>query len=181
MKLFTGVVENRQDPLKLGRCQVRVVGLHNHDKTQLKTEDLPWAYPMQPITSAGISGIGHTPLGPVEGTWVLLMFMDPDEQLPIMMGTLGGISQIPNAKDDGGTLQVNEVYPDGYIGQSKGDPAASGAAGADNIKDGKVFLVGLNINGSVYEKCDLPNDILKWCDGCGIVVDEEDQLDELDI
>ena len=65
MRLYTGCVENRQDPLKLGRCQVRVVGLHNYDKSQLKTEDLPWAYPMQPITSAGISGIGHTPLGPV--------------------------------------------------------------------------------------------------------------------
>ena len=66
MKLYTGCVENRQDPLKLGRCQVRVVGLHNHDKTNLKTEDLPWAYPMQPVTSAATSGIGHSPLGPVE-------------------------------------------------------------------------------------------------------------------
>ena len=50
-----------------------------------------------------------------------------------------------------------------------------------NIKDRKVFLIGLNINGSVYEKCHLPNDILKWCDGCGIIVDEDGQLDELDI
>ena len=93
MKLYTGCVENRADPLKLGRCQVRVVGLHNYDKTQLKTEDLPWAYPMQPITSAGISGIGHTPLGPVEGSWVVIMFRDDDEQQPIILGSLGGIPQ----------------------------------------------------------------------------------------
>ena len=93
MRLYTGCVENRQDPLKLGRCQVRVVGLHNYDKTQLKTEDLPWAYPMQPITSAGISGIGHTPLGPVEGTWVVIMFRDDDEQQPIILGSIGGIPQ----------------------------------------------------------------------------------------
>lgn len=99
MKLYTGCVENRQDPLKLGRCQVRVVGLHNSDKTQLKTEDLPWAYPMQPITSAGISGVGHTPLGPVEGSWVVIMFRDDDEQQPIILGSIGGIPQAPGTID----------------------------------------------------------------------------------
>jgi len=99
MHLYTGCVENRQDPLKLGRCQVRVVGLHHHDKTKLKTEDLPWAYPMQPITSAAISGIGHSPLGPVEGTWVVVMFRDDDEQQPIILGSIGGIPQQPGAID----------------------------------------------------------------------------------
>jgi len=91
MQLYTGVVENRYDPLKLGRCQVRVVGLHTHDKTILPTADLPWAYPMQPITSAAMSGIGTSPLGPVEGTWVVVLFRDDDEQQPIIIGTLGGI------------------------------------------------------------------------------------------
>ena len=93
MNLYTGVVENRLDPLKLGRCQVRIVGLHTEDKTSLPTEDLPWAYPMQPITSAGINGIGWTPTGPVHGSWVVLMFRDNDEQQPIMLGTIGGIPQ----------------------------------------------------------------------------------------
>jgi len=91
MELYTGCVENRQDPLKIGRCQVRVVGLHTDDKTILPTEDLPWAYPMQPVTSAAVSGIGHSPVGPVPGTWVILMFRDPDLQMPIILGTLGGI------------------------------------------------------------------------------------------
>ena len=35
---YTGIVENRSDPLQLGRCQVRIVGLHTHDKVQLPTE-----------------------------------------------------------------------------------------------------------------------------------------------
>ena len=74
MKLYEGCVENRNDPLKLGRCQVRVVGLHTHDKNILSTADLPWAYPLQPVTSAAISGLGHSPVGPVEGTWVIIMF-----------------------------------------------------------------------------------------------------------
>ena len=97
--LYTGVVENRQDPLKLGRCQVRVVGLHTHDKSQLPTYDLPWAFPMQPSTSAAMSGIGDSPVGPVEGTWVVIMFQDKENQQPIILGTLGGIPQEFGAVD----------------------------------------------------------------------------------
>lgn len=93
MKLYQGVVENRNDPFELGRCQVRVAGLHTHDKIDLPTEDLPWAYPMQPVTSAAMSGIGQSPVGPVEGTWVVVMFRDDDEQYPIILGTIGGIPQ----------------------------------------------------------------------------------------
>lgn len=99
MKLYNGVVENRKDPLKLGRCQVRVVGLHTHDKVQLPTEELPWAYPLQPVTSAAMNGIGHAPVGPVEGTWVAILFTDDDEQFPVMLGTLGGIPQPATSPD----------------------------------------------------------------------------------
>jgi predicted chitinase len=95
MKFYTGIVENRIDPFNLGRCQVRVVGLHTHDKSQLPTDDLPWAYPLQPVTSAAMNGIGHAPVGPVEGTSVIIIFADEDLQQPIMMGTLGGISSPP--------------------------------------------------------------------------------------
>lgn len=113
MRLYTGCVENRQDPLKLGRCQVRVVGLHNHDKGQLKTEDLPWAYPMQPVTSAAMSGIGQSPIGPVEGTWVVILFRDEDEQQPIIMGTLGGIPQDFGSVDQDQDGMI--LKKDGYI------------------------------------------------------------------
>jgi len=94
MQLYTGCVENRMDPLKLGRCQVRVVGVHTHLKADLPTEDLPWAHPMQPLNSAAISGIGFSPTGPVEGTWVVIYFRDyPDNQQPVILGTVGGIPQ----------------------------------------------------------------------------------------
>ena len=90
--MFVGVVEDRNDPLYLGRCRVRVVGIHNEHSDELPTEGLPWAYPMMPITSASMNGIGQTPLGPVEGTWVVVFFKDGNEyQQPIMMGTVGGI------------------------------------------------------------------------------------------
>lgn len=91
--LYIGTVENRHDPLKLGRCQVRVVGLHTHDRLRLPTEDLPWAMPVTPITSASMSGIGVSPVGPVEGSWVIIMFNDEAQQIPIMLGSVGGIPQ----------------------------------------------------------------------------------------
>lgn len=91
---WTGVVEDRQDPLQLGRCKVRIVGYHDSDKTVLPTDDLPWASMVQPITSAAMSGVGTTPLGPVEGTWVLGFFADgKDNQEPMVIGTLAGIPQ----------------------------------------------------------------------------------------
>jgi hypothetical protein len=91
-KMWMGVVEDRMDPKELGRCRVRVVGLHTDDKAKLPTEDLPWAYPVQPITSAAMNGIGQSPIGVVEGTWVVVFFKDePDNQQPFMLGTVGGI------------------------------------------------------------------------------------------
>jgi predicted chitinase len=95
MNFYYGVVENRIDPLQLGRCQVRVVGLHTHDKSQLPTADLPWAHPMQPVTSAAMNGIGSSPIGPVEGTSVIVIFADDNHQQPIMIGTVGGIPSVP--------------------------------------------------------------------------------------
>lgn len=87
-----GVVEDRQDPLKLGRCRVRIIGYHNDDPGVQPIDDLPWAYPMQGITSAAISGKGDAPLGPLEGTWIIGFFADgKDMQQPIMMGTIGGL------------------------------------------------------------------------------------------
>ena len=74
--IFFGVVENRSDPLELGRCQVRVVGLHTHDKNLLPTADLPWCATMQPTISAAMNGIGWTPIGPVEGSSVVVMYLD---------------------------------------------------------------------------------------------------------
>jgi hypothetical protein len=103
---FTGVVEDRDDPMRLGRVRTRIFGLHSSKKTKSKTkgiptEDLPWAFPMQPITSAAMNGIGTTPLGPVEGTHVVGFFRDGKNcQDPVIMGTLGGYP-LEVARNDG--------------------------------------------------------------------------------
>lgn len=112
---FTGVVEERQDPLRLGRVKVRMFGLHSAKKVKgesegIPTEDLPWAYPMQPITSAAMNGIGTTPLGPVEGTHVVGFFRDGHScQDPVVMGTLGGYPI--KESEEGGFNDPNKLYP----------------------------------------------------------------------
>ena len=99
---FIGVVEDRLDPLKLGRCRVRVLGQHTENKKIIPTNELPWAWPLMPITSASVNGVGAAPLGPVEGTWIVGFYRDgQDCQEPVMMGALPGIpSEYPYPKNE---------------------------------------------------------------------------------
>ena len=94
---WQGVVEDRYDPLKLGRCRVRILGYHTDNKQEsvgIPTADLPWATPSQPITSAAMNGIGTSPTGIVEGTWVFGFFRDgKNAQDPVIIGTFGGIPE----------------------------------------------------------------------------------------
>jgi hypothetical protein len=111
---FVGVVEDRQDPKHLGRLRVRCLGYHTEIHTDLPTTDLPWAHVMNPITSATVSGVGQTPLGAVEGTWVMGFFQDgADAQQPIIMGTLPGVPSSLPTKDDSKGFQdrANANYP----------------------------------------------------------------------
>tara|TARA_E500000305_G_scaffold111818_1_gene127948 strand:+ start:1053 stop:1943 length:891 start_codon:yes stop_codon:yes gene_type:complete len=119
--MYQGVVEDRQDPLLLGRCKVRWMGLHTHVKKGglgIETKDLPWAHPVQPITSAGVSGIGEAPVGPVEGSWVVGFFRDGDKfQQPVFFGTLGGLP-VDLANTDEGFYDPSGKYPlEELIGQ----------------------------------------------------------------
>ena len=92
---WQGVVEDRHDPLYLGRCKVRVLGWHSENKNDMPTISLPWAYPVAPITSASQTGVGTTPLGPVEGTWVVGFYRDGEAgQEPMFFGTIGGIPEL---------------------------------------------------------------------------------------
>ena len=108
---FTGVVEDRNDPDKLGRVRVRCLGFHTEDLNDIPTADLPWATVMHPVTNPSMQGLGQTPSFLVEGTWVVGFFTDAKEkQQPIIMGTLPG--KPSTAPDDTkGFSDPNKVYP----------------------------------------------------------------------
>ena len=118
---FVGVVEDRADPKNLGRLRVRCLGYHTEDLLRLPTADLPWSHVMNPITSAAVSGLGQSPLGAVEGSWVVGFFQDgADAQMPIIIGTLPGVpSELPTKiSSEGGQFAgngfqdyLNATYP----------------------------------------------------------------------
>jgi hypothetical protein len=86
---WIGVVEDRMDPLNLGRCRVRIQGLHTSTKTSIATESLPWA---QPLFS--INGSMSTPSTLKEGDFVMGFFMDGNgTQFPVIMGMFHGIPE----------------------------------------------------------------------------------------
>jgi hypothetical protein len=124
---WIGVVEDRNDPEKLGRCKVRIFGYHTDSKVLLPTTDLPWAIPILPITSASTSGIGQAPIGPVTGTWVIGFFLDgEDMQQPAFFGTIG-------TKTAQTTFAAADVKPevqnrnDGFLKDSDGNQVLDGA------------------------------------------------------
>lgn len=97
---FTGVIEDIDDPMEMGRYRVRCYGYHNDDKTPDKgipTEDLPWAMTMLPVTSASMSGVGQSSTGLLRGSWVIGFFRDGiNAQDPVIMGSIPSISTAVN-------------------------------------------------------------------------------------
>jgi hypothetical protein len=82
---WIGFIENRNDPLKLGRVKVRCVGWHADNKMQLPTDALPWAQVSLPTN-------GVNTYSPKEGEMVFGFFMDgPMAQEPIVLGVFPSI------------------------------------------------------------------------------------------
>jgi hypothetical protein len=85
---WIGVVEDRFDPLNLGRCRVRIFGSHTDNLQEIPTSDLPWAQTILPVNSSLITGTAQ------EGDYVFGFFMDGlAAQAPAIMGVFPGIPQ----------------------------------------------------------------------------------------
>ena len=99
---FVGVVEDRDDPERIGRVRVRCLGFHTEDLNSLPTADLPWAHVMHPVTDPSMHGMGSTPSFLVEGSWVIGFFRDAQEkQQPVIIGSLPGNPDKPADHKEG--------------------------------------------------------------------------------
>lgn len=102
---WVGTVQNRIDPLGLGRCQVSIFGWHddgNPDtKVKLTIESLPWATPIMPCNSAKTFSV------PEIGDWVVGFFLDGEAgQFPVMMGVIPGYTPADEDKKSFNTVTI---------------------------------------------------------------------------
>lgn len=82
---WIGIVEDRHDPLDLGRARVRIIGFHNEETDKLPTKELPWALALASLSNSS------SPKSPPDGSWVLGFFLDGLlAQQPVMLGVLPG-------------------------------------------------------------------------------------------
>jgi hypothetical protein len=112
--IYRGIVEDNDDPLKSGRCRIRVIGIHTNNKNEdltdgIPTENLIWSQPCIPIfggiSKTGIFGI------PNIGSHVFLFFENGNIMQPRYFASIPGIPNIPpNGKY--GFSDPNEIYPD---------------------------------------------------------------------
>lgn len=135
-----GVVEDRDDPEKLGRCRVRILGYHIDNKEILPTEDLPWAIPVMSMANAGVSGKGLAPVGPLPGTWVVGFFADgKDCQQPVMFGT--AMAREPNNRACATNNAQDAAYAPNVLKDSSGNPVRDSS--------GNPILVGQDTSTTV--------------------------------
>lgn len=140
---YVGVVENRFDYLKLGRVQVRIVGLHSVDKRELPTSKLPWASVIQ-------NGTGFAP---IEGQTVVVQFFDyPENQMPVVMGVIpkipqrksiyvGALSEDPRVKTKAAPMGARDVTSREGANAQPGTKEGSDQAKTQDMKNAVVGAV----------------------------------------
>jgi lysozyme len=86
-----GVPENRQDPLGLGRVQVRIYGWHTDSLSDIPSQNLPWASVVHAVNDRAFGT-------PREADLVFGFFADGRSgQVPIILGIVPGyFTQAPN-------------------------------------------------------------------------------------
>ena len=133
-----GVVENIEDPLKLGRCKVRITGIHTDSLSELPTDDLPWALVLGGTSSANVSGIGET-TRILKGSWVVVSFMDDHYQKPLIWGTIPGI---PGSEVNQSPVDVNAIAE-----MVANTPPAAAPAPINNVEQPYIgSLTETNVN-----------------------------------
>lgn len=146
VRFFLGVVEdNTNDPEMLGRVRVRIFGLHNAYTEDVPTEKLPWATVLVPAVYGGVSGVGRSPNGIEQGSWVFGMFMDgKHSQSPVVLGTIPK-KELPSGEDITPEERIRPASIESSIGQapitSYTGGGRSGGGSYNSVNVGETLLI----------------------------------------
>ena len=106
---WLGVVEDNNDIAMAGRVKVRITGYHTANRETLPVKHLPYAIPINSVTSAAMNGIMENHQL-VQGSTVIGFFADGDEgQIPMILGTVAGnpMSHVEDGQPTGTTNPDN--------------------------------------------------------------------------
>lgn len=108
--MYKGVVEDNKDPKKLGRCRIRILGVHSPLDSEMSTNNLPWAEQSNSLFISAESGFGVSTV-PAQGTWVWCFFEQGYPNLPVYFGKVQEfIEEVPSKKYM--FRDPDEIYPD---------------------------------------------------------------------
>lgn len=139
---WVGVVENIEDPLKIGRCKIRIFGWHTENLQLLPTNELPWATPAS--ASNGSSSFAV----PKPGDYVSGYFFDVSSaQNPYYTAVLPGVQAaapdtskgfspqplVPNAVAEPNAPELPNGVEAGGVGQPTTVPIARGIVANTSI------------------------------------------------
>lgn len=125
VKWFVGVVEENndetsKDKLMIGRCRVRILGVHSPTKVMddetgegIPVDKLIWGTPIMPPIYSSMGGIGVSPANRImQGSWVLCMSMDGNKMQEVyIMGTIKGRPIERLNPNNQGFCDPDNVYP----------------------------------------------------------------------
>lgn len=110
-KWWIGIVENKNDPERRGRIQVRILGIHTKESIPypekgigIPMEKLPWAICCMPLTYGGIAESTVAPPAVEPGAWVIGISLDGDAYQKLLVLGVISIALSPLATNIGNDL-----------------------------------------------------------------------------
>jgi len=115
--IYKGVIEDNDDTEKMGRCRIRVFGVHTPKKIKSNTEgiptgEIPWAEPALGLFEGSLSGFGAWTV-PLQGSLVFIFFEQGNILKPRYFATIPGKPTDKNHAfdEDEGFSDPDGVYP----------------------------------------------------------------------